>query len=136
MGRKAHALLATGDHDVSIAGRNLLRAESDGAEPRAAHLVHAEGGRFHWDAGGDGGLTRRVLALGRCQHLAHDHFVDIGRSHARPIERRLDGNLAERMRRQGRQRAVERANRRPRRADDDNILVFHTHLQHLREGRS
>jgi hypothetical protein len=30
--------------------------------------------------------------------------------------------------RQARERAVKRANRRPRRADDNNLLVFHTHL--------
>ncbi len=136
MRRKAHALLAAGDHDVGIAGRDLLRAESDGAEARAAHLVHAEGRRLDRNAGRDRRLTRRVLALDRRQYLAHDHFIDIGRRHAGPIERRLDGDLAERMRRQGRQRAIERANRRSRRADDDNILVFHTHLQHPREERS
>ena len=43
-----------------------------------------------------------------------------------PLERGADGDLAKRMRRHARQRAVERANRRPRRADDDNIFVFHT----------
>ena len=64
------------------------------------------------------------------QHLTHDHFIDIGRVDAGPLERRLDGDLAERMRRQARQRAVEGANRRPRRADDDNIFVFHTDLHY------
>src|SRR4030042_46403 len=63
-----------------------------GPEPRAAHLVHAPGGRTDRNAGGDGRLPRRVLALARGQHLTHDDFVDIGRIDLGPLERRLDGN--------------------------------------------
>jgi hypothetical protein len=105
--RKAHALLAAGDDDVGIARGDLLRAEGDGTQARAAHLVHAEGRRIDRHTGRDRRLPRRVLALGRRQHLAHDHFIDIGRLDARPIERRVDGNLAKRMRGQRRQSAVE-----------------------------
>ena len=65
----------------------------------AAHLVHAPGGRLDGNAGGDGGLPRRVLPLASGQHLTHDHFIDIGRLDVRPLQRRADGDLAERMRR-------------------------------------
>ena len=97
MGCKAHALLAAGDHDISIAGRDLLRAKRDGAKARAAHLVHAEGRRIHGNASGDGGLPRRVLALACRQHLAHDHFVDVRRLNMSPGKRRPNGNLAKRV---------------------------------------
>ena len=133
MRRQAHALLAAGDHDVGIAAGDLLGAERDGPQPRAAHLVHAEGGGLHGNAGGDRRLPRRVLALAGRQHLTHDDFIDVGRIDLGPLERRLDGDLAQGMRRQARQRAVEGANRRPRRADDDNLFLFHTSL-HFPEG--
>ena len=129
MRRQAHALLAAGDHDVGVAGRDLLGAEGDGAQARAAHLVHAQGRGLDRNAGGDRRLPRRVLALAGRQHLTHDHFIDIGRVDLGALQRGLDGDLAERMRRQARQRAVEGANRRPRRADDDNLFLFHTSLQ-------
>ncbi len=122
---EAHILLAAGDDDVGVAGLDLLRAESHGAQPGAAHLVHAPGGRLDGDARGDGGLPRRVLSLAGGQHLTHDHFIDVRRCDVRALQRRADGDLAERVRRDAGKRAVERANRRPRRADDDNIFVFH-----------
>ena len=136
MGRKAHALLAAGDDDVGVTRGDLLRAERDGPQARAAHLIDAPGGGLFRNAGGDCRLTRRVLALSRGQHLTHDHFIDIGRIDLGTLQRGLDGDLAKGMRRQARQRAVEGANRRPRRADDDNIFLFHTSLHFPRDPRS
>ena len=76
-----------------------------------------------------GRLAGRVLALARRQHLTQDDFVDIGRIDLGALQRGLDGDLAKGMRRQARQRAVKGANRRPGRADDDNLFRFHTSLQ-------
>jgi hypothetical protein len=125
---EAHILLAAGDDDVGVAGLDLLSAESDCAKSGAANLVHAPGGRLDGDASGDGGLPRWVLPLASGQNLTHDHFIDIRRRDVCAIERSADGDLAERVRWDARKRAVERANRRSRRADDDNILVFHSVL--------
>ena len=109
---------------------DLLGAHGDRTQARAAHLVQAPGGGLDGNAGGDCRLPRRVLSFAGGQHLTHDHFVDIGRRDVCPVEGGANGDLAKRMRRHARQRAVERANRRPRRADDDNIFVFHTGLHY------
>jgi len=130
---KAHALLAASDYDVGIARGDLLGSKSDGPETRAAHLVHAEGRLVDGNASGDGGLPRRVLTLTCGQHLAHDHFIDVSRVNVSALEGSLDGDLAKLVCRQGRQGAVEGANRRACRAHDDNLFVFHTDLQ-LRKG--
>ena len=63
--RLAHALLAAGDDDAGGAERDLLGAERDRAQARAAQLVHAPGRRVDRDAGADRGLPRRVLARRR-----------------------------------------------------------------------
>src|SRR3546814_10196405 len=42
--RQAHALLAAGDDDVAVAQPDRLGAQRDGAQARAAHLVHHIGG--------------------------------------------------------------------------------------------
>ena len=46
----------------------------------------------------------------------------------------LNGDLAKGMGRQARKRAVEGANGRPRRADDDNLFLFHTRRLHFPRG--
>ena len=128
MGRQAHAFLAAGHHDVGVAGGDLLSAQSDGPKSGAAHLVHAPSGRSDRNAGGDGRLPRRVLALAGGEHLTHDDFVDVGRIDLGPLERRPDGDLAKGMGGQARQRTVKGPNGRTRRADDDNLFRFHTSL--------
>ena len=45
--------------------RDLLRGERHRAQAGAADLVDPEGGALDRDAGGDGGLAGRVLALRR-----------------------------------------------------------------------
>jgi hypothetical protein len=77
MRRQRHVLLAAGHHDGAVAGQDLLRRDGDGPEARAADLVEGPGGGAVGDAGLDGGLARRVLALARGQHLAEDDLVDV-----------------------------------------------------------
>ena len=81
MRRLGHALLAAGDHDRGVAGRDLLRRQRHGAQARAAELVDAEGGALHRDAGIDRRLAGRVLAGAGGQHLAHDDLVHLLRLH-------------------------------------------------------
>ena len=73
--RLAHALLAAGDDDVGGAERDLLGAERDRAQARAAQLVDAPGGRIDRDAGGWRPAARDFVAGARRQDLAHDDFV-------------------------------------------------------------
>ncbi|MCY1525542.1 hypothetical protein D9M68_605230 [compost metagenome] len=78
IGGQAHVLHAAGDDHLGIAAANCLGAQVQGLEARAADLV--EGQRWHRmrQAGEDGGLARGVLS-GTCgEHLAEDHFVDVG----------------------------------------------------------
>ena len=44
--RHRHRFLAAGDDDLGVAGGDLLHAERDGAQARAAQLVEAPGGRL------------------------------------------------------------------------------------------
>ena len=53
MRRLAHALLAAGDDDLGRAVCDLLGAERDRAQARAAKLVHAPGRAIDRDAGVD-----------------------------------------------------------------------------------
>ena len=98
-----------------------LIAERDRAQPRAAELVDAVGGRLERDAGADRGLARRVLAFAGGEDLAHD---DLGHSPGSTFgapHRLRDRDLAEFMRRQAGQPAVERPDRRAGGAGDDDV---------------
>ena len=88
---------------VGGAGLDLLSAERDGAQARAANLVDAPCRSVDRDAGGDGRLPRRVLALTRSQHLAKHHLGDVARLQAGAIQSGFDGDLAKLMRGQARQ---------------------------------
>ena len=79
MRRKRHRFLPAGDDHLGIAGGDLLHAERDGAQARAANLIEAPGGGFLGQAGIDRRLAGRVLTLGGGQHLAEDDLVDLGR---------------------------------------------------------
>ena len=105
---------------LAVPSSDLLRAERDGAQARAAELVQAPGRASRPECRRDRRLARRVLAGAGGQHLAQDDFVDVGRLDAGALERGLDGDLAELVRRQAGQRAVERADRGAGGADDDD----------------
>ena len=121
--RLAHQLLAAGDDDVAVAVEDGLIAERHRAQSGTAELVHAPRGTFDRNAGRDGGLAGRVLALTGGQDLSHDDFGHLGALDAGALERLLDGNLAQFMGRQAGQRPVERPNRGAGRADDDDIVL-------------
>ena len=118
----AHRFLAAGDDDVAVAVEDRLVAERDRPQPRAAELVYAPRGALDRDAGADRGLPGRVLALTRGQDLAHDDLGDLRPLDARALQRLLDGDLAELVGGQIRERPVERADRRTGCADDDDIV--------------
>ena len=93
--RLAHALLPAGDDDLGIAVADRLIAERHGAQPRAAELVDAVGGRLEGDAGGDRRLPRRVLAFAGGEDLAHDDLRHLLRLDLGAAQRLDDRDLAE-----------------------------------------
>ena len=111
---------ATTMSEITVEQR--LIAQRHGAQAGAAELVDAPGRAFHRNAGGDRGLTGRVLALGGGQDLTHDDFGDAARLDAGALERGLDRDGAEIVGRGGGERAVETADRGAGGADDDDIV--------------
>ncbi len=118
----AHGFLAAGDHDFGIAIEQRLVAQRHGAQTGTTKLIDTPGRAFHRDAGGDRGLTGRVLALRRGQDLAHDHLGNAAGLNARALQRGLDGDGAEVMGRHGGESAVETSDRGAGGADDDDIV--------------
>ena len=102
---------------VGVAVGDLLHAERDGAQARAAELVEAPGGLLLRHAGGHRGLAGRVLALAGGEDLAEDDLVDLAGVDLGARQRRLDRGGAELVRRRVGEGAVEGADRRcaPRR---------------------
>src|SRR5262249_41156712 len=73
------------------------------------------------DAGRDRRLAGRVLPLPGAQDLAQDDLGDLAALDPGALQRGLDRDLAQLVRRQIGERPVECANRRARRADDDDV---------------
>ena len=121
--RHAHGLLAARHHDLAVAIEDGLIAERHGAQAGAAELVHPPGRALDRNAGGDGGLPRRVLALAGGEDLPEDDLGDLAALDAGALERLGDGDLPEFVRRQGGKRPVERADGRAGSADDDDIVL-------------
>ena len=95
MRRQRHRFLAAGDDDRGVAIGDLLQAEGDRAQARAAELVEAPGRLLLRHAGRHGGLAGRVLALAGGQDLAEDDLVDLAARDLGARQRRLDGDGAE-----------------------------------------
>ena len=86
-----HAFLSARHDNAGITIGDLLQAECDGAQARAAELVQLPGGLFLRNARLHGGLTGSVLSLTSGQDLAHNHFVDVAGGDIGPLQRALDG---------------------------------------------
>jgi len=125
--RLAHAFLAARNHDFAIAIDDRLMAERDRAKPRTAKLVHPPGRHLDRNACIDGRLPGRILALARLKDLTEDDFRDVGHADARPLDGGGNRDPAEFVRRQARQSAIERANGRTRRADNDHLGTGFAH---------
>ena len=100
--RVGHRLHAAGDDDVGLAGGDHLVGEVDGVEPGQAHLVDVDRRHAHRDAGLDGGLAARHLALAGHQHLAHDRRGRPRRAPRRPARARRRWRRRRGRRRRGR----------------------------------
>jgi hypothetical protein len=124
VGRHAHRLLAARDYDLGIAVQDRLVAEGNRPQARAAQLVDRPCRDFDRNAGRDRGLPCRILPLAGSEDLAHDDLGDPGRLHARASECSLDGEAAQLVGRQIAECAIEGADRRAGRPNDDDV-VFH-----------
>jgi len=122
MRRQRHRLLAAGHDDLRVSGGDLLHAKRDGAQARAADLVKPPGRRTLRQAGMDRRLAGRVLALGRSQHLAEDHLVDLAGLDAGPHQQFANDGGAQLMRGGRREGPVERTDRGARGAGDDDRI--------------
>ena len=121
MRRLAHALLSAGDDDLGIAVADRLIAEGDGAQPEPQSWFDAVGGDLERDTGADRGLPRRVLAFAGGEDLAHDDLRHLFRLDMGAAQGFDDRDLAELVRRQAGEAAVEGPDRGPRRARNDDI---------------
>ncbi len=120
--REAHAFLTARDHDAGIAGFDRLCGEMCGLQSRTADFVDGHR-RYHvGKAGADGGLARRVLAGGRGQYLAHQHFAHCVWLHAGPGDQRANDFGAEFCRRNFAYCAAELADTGAQCSDNYHII--------------
>ncbi len=95
VGCAGHRFLPAGDDDVEFAGADELVGEGDGVDAGQAHLVDAQGGHGHGDAGGDGGLAGGHLAGAGGEDLSHDDVLDLFGCDSGLVEGAFDGDAAE-----------------------------------------
>ena len=89
---QVHALHSTGDENLAVANLDHRRRQHHCLQARPADLVHRRRPDEAGDAGFDGCLASRRLALSSLHHVAHQHLGDVGWVDARPLYRSLDGH--------------------------------------------
>jgi hypothetical protein len=110
-----------GDDDGGVAELDVLGADCDRAQARAADLVDAPGGRFDRQSGIDMRLAGRVLALAGGQYLAEDGLGHISRIDPGALQSGLDGGRAQVVRGRVGEGSVEAADGCTRRRGDDDV---------------
>src|SRR5262249_5201464 len=121
--RVGHQLETAGNGDLDVAGTDLICGHHDGLQGGAAHLVD----RYRRSANGYAG-AERCLPCGSLpqpggQHVAHDHFLNVGTVHSRRLEGSFDGSAAQLGSSRRRKGALECTDRGPLSRDNDNIMV-------------
>src|SRR5690606_13667699 len=111
MRRKGHGFLTAGDDDVSIAAKDLLHANRDRPQARAAKLIEIPGRAVMRDTCRHCRLSRRILALPCRQYLSEDHFSDFVCRHASAFQCTANGHGTKFVSRHLRKRAIERTDR-------------------------
>src|SRR5437870_4718568 len=123
VGRVRHRLHAAGDDKARLSRRDLRRREHDALQARAADLVHGRARDAVRDPGAERRLPRWRLADAGLDDVAHEYLVHLVGLHAGALERAPDRDRAELWRRERREPAEERADRRARGAEDDGAHV-------------
>ena len=80
----AHAFHPAGDDQIDVAAAHALRREHHGFQSRAAHLVDRQRRDRRRQSGSQRRLPRGRLADAGREHVAENHFVDVGRFDAGP----------------------------------------------------
>ena len=88
-----HALLATGDDNITLSGHDLLCCECDSTQAGPADLIDTECGLGIWNSGYARGLTGGILTRSGRQYLAEDDFVDVAGCQACPLDGRSDSHF-------------------------------------------
>ena len=112
------------DNYVIVSGTITFTSTTVNGSTANTFAGNGPGRGFDRNAGRDRGLAGWVLALPCREDLSHDDFGNPRRLDAGAVKRGLDRCFAELMGRQCCEGAVECADRRARRTDNDNI-VFH-----------
>ena len=86
--------LTTGQHDRGIAQHDVLCAQRDRAQPRAANLIDGPSGGLYWQARIDMRLTCGVLALTGGQNLPQNGFRYFGFVDSRACDDRFQNGRA------------------------------------------
>jgi hypothetical protein len=120
IGRIAHALHTTGQHDFGRAGIDDVVSQHGRLHAGAADLVDRGGAGGVRKSGAARGLARRGLALSGRQHVAHEDLVNALRRQFSPLQRGSDHVRAELVRAEGGQLAHEPAKRRAGGGKDDD----------------
>ena len=121
MRRLAHAFLAAGNDDVAVTVADRLVAERHGAQPGAAQLVDAVGGRLARDTGRDAAWRAGFWPSPAARIWPRmTSETSLGSTSAR---RSADRDLAELVRREAGEPAVERPDRGAGGAGDDHRKI-------------
>ena len=109
MGSLAHALLATGNHQLGVTAANGLDRHVHCLQSGTTHLVDRHCRYRCGDAGVDGCLACRILAATGRQNLAKDYFVDLIGGDAGLLKQGFDNGAAQLIGTQAGQPAAEAA---------------------------
>src|SRR5262245_27361650 len=120
MRRHGHGFLTAGDNDLCVAEGDLLHAERNGTQARAAKLIDAPCRGFLRNAGLHCSLTSWVLAFTGLQDLAKNDLVHLLRGNARTLQRALDGGRPELVSRNCAESTIEGTDSGARCAGDDD----------------
>ena len=111
--RRRHALGASDQHDLVLAGGDRERAESQCLERRGAGLVDREGRNRVWNSRPVRDLPGRIGPAARLPRVAENRLVDRRWRKSRAFERRLGRDHAQVRRRHRRKRSAEPADGSP-----------------------
>mmetsp|Transcript_28802 Transcript_28802/g.89890 ORF Transcript_28802/g.89890 Transcript_28802/m.89890 type:complete len:436 (+) Transcript_28802:337-1644(+) len=119
----AHALHASGDDHVRLAGHDALRTHRDGLHAGRADLVDCGAADGLGEASAEGGLARWGLLQAGAQDVAHDALLDLVSCQPRGVEAGVDGRGAQLRGRHIHEAAAEAADGCPFGRHDVNAAV-------------
>ena len=127
--RLAHVLRAAGKNDIGFAKLNHLPAANRRLDAGTAEPIHGQGRHLDRDARLQPDVARAEHRIGaRLQHVAEDDVIDLRRRDSRARNRRARRQRAKIERRDVFELAGVFGHRRPRAAEDVDLLAHSTVL--------